>query len=437
MAQALKDACLKFYYSNSKKALKNTDKFCCTIPINVMLLVAAVLKGVISGFQETGTDKVPDLTTEQCRTHFINLQKSVDTLLNIPERREELEDMLEQWARIGMGGFDNLCEPCEAICHVYHVKPVIKCILGTEYVTVKGRLPCVPPSLLMNGKAKTKEVKSMKVKELIFQISEPNYIEFLTTILVKHNKSHYRVTERKKYSFKYLLGNSHGHAKVMDVDNQADYVEMAKKLIFKEPQKVKIFNDMKNVEKLPVSTTRNEIVGDTASQDSKASDDDEIAVVDGTTELDHEIACFHRLIIKKWGNEYDNSVTYMHQSGMEIPCTPAIIKDWACAMYEIQTIKYDREATTMVLSLPQVSDMSVKTTLIYSPFVSLKLRVAGTLWIQHMVPPNIPSFDPAKHEPTLHPMCHSMAASVATPAATSVSTTDINSLISMLLLQTV
>ncbi|KAG2367481.1 hypothetical protein BDR07DRAFT_1479062 [Suillus spraguei] len=104
--QALKDACLKFYYSNSKKALKNTDKFCCTIPVNGMLLVAVVLKGVISGFHETGTDKVPDLTAEQCRIYFINLQKLVDTLLNILECHEELEDMLEQWARIGRGNFD-------------------------------------------------------------------------------------------------------------------------------------------------------------------------------------------------------------------------------------------------------------------------------------------------------------------------------------------
>ncbi|KAG2751364.1 hypothetical protein P692DRAFT_201803875 [Suillus brevipes Sb2] len=101
--QALKYACLKFYYSNSKKALKNTNEFCQTIPINAMLLVAAVLKGVISGFHETGTDKVPDLTAEQCRIHFNNLRRSVDTLFNIPERREELEDMLEQWARVGMG----------------------------------------------------------------------------------------------------------------------------------------------------------------------------------------------------------------------------------------------------------------------------------------------------------------------------------------------
>ncbi|KAG1831120.1 hypothetical protein EV424DRAFT_1343244 [Suillus variegatus] len=95
-AQALKDACLKFYYSNSKKALKNTSEFHQTIPVNAMLLVAAVLKSIISGFHETSTDKVPELTAEQCRTHFINLQKLIDTLLDILEHHEELEDMLEQ-----------------------------------------------------------------------------------------------------------------------------------------------------------------------------------------------------------------------------------------------------------------------------------------------------------------------------------------------------
>ncbi|KAG2739094.1 hypothetical protein P692DRAFT_20756717, partial [Suillus brevipes Sb2] len=49
--QALKDACLKFYYSNSKKALKNTDEFHCTIPVNAMLLVAAVVCLFFSSFR--------------------------------------------------------------------------------------------------------------------------------------------------------------------------------------------------------------------------------------------------------------------------------------------------------------------------------------------------------------------------------------------------
>ncbi|KAG0692169.1 hypothetical protein DFH29DRAFT_882932, partial [Suillus ampliporus] len=93
--QALKDVCLKFFYSNSKKALKNTDDFHHTISVNALILVAA-MKGVISGSVKPAPTK----------TDFDKLWKSVEKLLDIPERREELKEMLDQWAKIGMGEFD-------------------------------------------------------------------------------------------------------------------------------------------------------------------------------------------------------------------------------------------------------------------------------------------------------------------------------------------
>ncbi|KAG1898870.1 uncharacterized protein F5891DRAFT_1190361 [Suillus fuscotomentosus] len=79
------DSCLKFYYSNSKKALKNTDEFQCSIPVNGLLLVAMMIKGVTTGFHKTGTDK------------------SVDNLIDNPEHGREIEEMLEEWAMTGMG----------------------------------------------------------------------------------------------------------------------------------------------------------------------------------------------------------------------------------------------------------------------------------------------------------------------------------------------
>ncbi|KAG2112000.1 uncharacterized protein F5147DRAFT_771573 [Suillus discolor] len=106
VSQALKDVCLEFFYGDSKKALKNTDDFHQTIPVNVLILVAAVMKGVISGFGETGTDKSPELPADRCRTNFNKLQASVDKFLDIPELHEELEEMLQQWAKIGMGESD-------------------------------------------------------------------------------------------------------------------------------------------------------------------------------------------------------------------------------------------------------------------------------------------------------------------------------------------
>jgi hypothetical protein len=64
------------------------------------------VKGVISGFSETSTNKVPELSADRCRTNFVKLQKSIDKLLDILECHEELEEMLAQWAKIGLGGSD-------------------------------------------------------------------------------------------------------------------------------------------------------------------------------------------------------------------------------------------------------------------------------------------------------------------------------------------
>ncbi|KAG1885861.1 uncharacterized protein F5891DRAFT_1201527 [Suillus fuscotomentosus] len=96
VSQALKDICIEFFYSNSKKALKNTDDFHRTLPVNGLILAVVVVKGVFLGSAKQA------LT----RTDFVRLQKSVNKLLDIPERREELEEMLAQWAKIGMGGSD-------------------------------------------------------------------------------------------------------------------------------------------------------------------------------------------------------------------------------------------------------------------------------------------------------------------------------------------
>ncbi|KAG0696683.1 hypothetical protein DFH29DRAFT_879205 [Suillus ampliporus] len=90
--------------NNSKKALKNTDEFQCAIPINGLLLM--VMKGVITGFCETSTDKVPDLSADKCRANFNSLRKSVDTLMDNIDCCVELEEMLQQWAMIGMGDLD-------------------------------------------------------------------------------------------------------------------------------------------------------------------------------------------------------------------------------------------------------------------------------------------------------------------------------------------
>ncbi|KAG2369062.1 hypothetical protein BDR07DRAFT_1477380 [Suillus spraguei] len=104
VSQVLKEACLSFYYGNGKKVLKVTDEFQDRIPVNGLILVATVTKGVLSGFRDSGTDKVPDLTADMCRADFNLLRKSVDKLMAIPKCRVELEEMLKEWAEEGMIG---------------------------------------------------------------------------------------------------------------------------------------------------------------------------------------------------------------------------------------------------------------------------------------------------------------------------------------------
>ncbi|KAG2068282.1 hypothetical protein BDR04DRAFT_1119884 [Suillus decipiens] len=99
----LKEACLSFYYSNSKKALK--------------------MKGVLSSFHDSGTDKVPDLTADTCRADFNLLQKSVNKLMTIPKCCMELEEMLKEWAEEGMMG--ELCNDSDSAASSNNINIII------------------------------------------------------------------------------------------------------------------------------------------------------------------------------------------------------------------------------------------------------------------------------------------------------------------------
>ncbi|KAG0697883.1 hypothetical protein DFH29DRAFT_878417 [Suillus ampliporus] len=115
-SESSRKAALNFYYNNGTKALKLTDEFQHKIPINSLILVAAVVgfglnqflsfitdqcltdEGVLSSFHDSGTDKVSDLTADTCRADFNTLQKSINKLMDIPKRHVELEEMLREWA---------------------------------------------------------------------------------------------------------------------------------------------------------------------------------------------------------------------------------------------------------------------------------------------------------------------------------------------------
>ena len=56
-------------------------------------------------------------------------------------------------------------------------------------------------------KAKVKVTKAVKIKEILFMVLETpsNYLKLLVEMLAKHGRTGYKISEKKRYSFKYLM----------------------------------------------------------------------------------------------------------------------------------------------------------------------------------------------------------------------------------------
>jgi len=57
----------------------------------------------------------------------------------------------------------------------------------------------------------------------------------------------------------------------------------------------------------------------------------------GVTDLEKQLAHFRMLLEKKWGNDHDNSCTYVYSDGTSLPLTPHMIKEWARAIVQLSS----------------------------------------------------------------------------------------------------
>ncbi|KAI5983430.1 hypothetical protein EDC04DRAFT_2914984 [Pisolithus marmoratus] len=157
------------------------------------------------------------------------------------------------------------------------------------------------------GKTVSKEEKSTKMKELLFSLSNSNYVNFLQAILHKHGLIEYEVTEKKHFPLKYIPLKARGRQWVsdaIDVNNLADYREMVKKISEYEGEL--------SVEKLPQASKSN------GSGSSKDGDSEPIS--DSP---------------KVYKNENDEGLTYIGPHG-PIPLTPAMVHDWCLVLEDGQ-----------------------------------------------------------------------------------------------------
>ncbi|KAI6038115.1 hypothetical protein EDC04DRAFT_2896874 [Pisolithus marmoratus] len=176
----------------------------------------------------------------------------------------------------------------------------------------------------MKAKASaSKEVKSIKMKELLFLLRYDNYLMFLQSILEKNGQDQYRVSGCRCYPFKFMPPKAKGqHVNdAMDIDNEADYKEMVRKLCHDKSGTIKILVDMKQVAKLPLSKSGDET--------SDPSDGD-----DNLKSSSHSAADFNTCLVQWWiklqwlhKNEEDEGFTYVGPMG-PILLTPAMILDW-------------------------------------------------------------------------------------------------------------
>ncbi|KAI6025200.1 hypothetical protein BKA83DRAFT_4491946 [Pisolithus microcarpus] len=235
----------------------------------------------------------------------------------------------------------------------------------------------------MKGKASaSKEVKSVKTKELLFPLRDSNYLGFLQSLLEKHGQDQYVVSDRRWYPFKFVPPKAKGQhvTDAMDVDNEADYQEMVGKIHGTNPSVTKIFIDMKHVEKLPSNESSNE------ASEASGDDDNLKTPSHGAADLDTCLTWWHVKLQRLHKNEHDEGFTYIGPMG-PLALTPAMILDWCRALEEGQATLH--------------------------------------------TPPNIESFNMANKLTHLHPTCKAQA-----PAQPPTTLVDLNALTSILLLQT-
>lgn len=152
----------------------------------------------------------------------------------------------------------------------------------------------------------------------------------------------------------------------VDVESEEDYKDMLSAIIESMPEKIKILVDMKQVQHscarsvsffhvsmLSITQPKRDLLSVLVHQTmrmnlrmmrtmryvhhgglaiSVLTFCQEISRGDATSDLDRQLARFRVLLEKKWGNDHDNTFTYIYPDGTTLRLTPHMIKEWARAL---------------------------------------------------------------------------------------------------------
>ncbi|KAF5328393.1 hypothetical protein D9619_013340 [Psilocybe cf. subviscida] len=198
------------------------------------------------------------------------------------------------------------------------------------------------------GKLLTKTKES----EFIFEATEESYYAFLSAILTAHNLSKYvPVTKRTKFGVKFSSGAQKTKKAAVDIEKSAEYIASVEKMLNggNHLSKAIVYLSLEEVKAAYAKKSRHTDGSDNGSDSglsaqAEDSDGEEVAT-DHKTLLERELGRFRGLLEKKHANPHDAGYTYIHNNGEKLPLTPAMMSEWARALYD-GTAKVDEPPNT-------------------------------------------------------------------------------------------
>ncbi|KIO01833.1 hypothetical protein M404DRAFT_149000, partial [Pisolithus tinctorius Marx 270] len=172
-------------------------------------------------------------------------------------------------------------------------------------------------------KGKTTPKATMKTKELTFAVNNTNYLDILQHVLDKHGQGQYRVSSSKHFPFKLVPPKVQSQAisNAINVDNEVDYKDMVKRICSIHPGPMKIYVNMKHVEKL--------LTINGSGDESNSSGED--SGKQKHSDLNMHLAWWCMKLLSWYKNENDEGMTYIGPVG-PIPLSPAMVLDWCHAL---------------------------------------------------------------------------------------------------------
>ncbi|KAF8173099.1 hypothetical protein BJ912DRAFT_1065367 [Pholiota molesta] len=183
-----------------------------------------------------------------------------------------------------------------------------------------------------SAKPKTKTESKNKEITFTFEDTSDKYLALLSAILSKHGYDKYTpVTSTHRFGIKVAIPPIKTKGAAVDVDSFTDYQEIVTQIFKGKPRKIIIWLSLDDVKK---AFKRKDDNTDSEKDKSGTEDSDSN---DTKGHIERELSRIRGILEKKYANPTDSGYTYIHDDGERLPLTPAMLLQWARAIYSGDT----------------------------------------------------------------------------------------------------